>query len=230
MTINPKVWNFPTFPISKQVFYVPGAAIEGGFTSGGARIISPEPGGFSMLQIEPALQVNEWDYPVSSWIMSKTNGQIVRVRLAPTPQVASARSIRSTEPWRAEGTFDETLWSNLQAWSGDLTATYSAVALAGSNVLQINMAAIGPILQPGHVIGHDFSCYKVDEITYVGTVATIKVTPPLRKNVAIGNNVYFRPWFTGMIANGSEIATTYDSEKVGMIQMPTIIMNEVILP
>ncbi len=230
MTITHKVWAFPTFPITKQVFYVPGAAMEGGFTSGGARIVGPEPGGFSMLHIEPSLQITEWDYPLSSWIMSKTNGQIVRVRLAPTPQVASARSIRSTEPWHAEGGFDETVWSNLEEWSGDLAAVYNAAALQGSNVLVIDMGTIGPILQPGHVIGHAYDCYKVDEIAYVGTIATMQVTPPLRRNVTMGDSVYFRPWFTGIIANGSEIITAYDSENVGHIKLPNIILNEAIIP
>jgi hypothetical protein len=110
-------------------------------------------------------------------------------------------------------------------------ATYLVSALEGSNVLQIDMLAIGPLLKHGHVIGHDNSGYLVDDIVYdtLG-IATITVTPPLRRNVAAGDPVFFRPWFTGSIANPGEFRTTYDAEMVGHIQLEKIILNEVIVP
>lgn len=221
-----KVWDFPTFPISKQLFYVPGAAVDGGFTSGGARITSPEPGGFSKLQIQPSLQIGEWTYPLSSWLMSKTNGQILRVRLAPTPQVAG-NVIYSSVPW---GNPDSP-WSNNQNWVGDLVASYLTEALQGSNVVVIDMSQIGQVLQRGHVIGHQNVTYLVDDISYDGlNIATVSLTPPLRANVEPGDLVYFRPWFTGSIDAGSDFLTTYDAENVGNIQIGTMTLTEVVLP
>lgn len=226
MTISYKVWNFPTFPISKQLFHVPGAAIDGGLTSGGARITSSEPGGNAVLEIQPSLQFNERDYPLSSWLMSKINGEIFSIRLAPTPQVASARV--SGVPWGAETIYPDSPWSNQENWSGDLAATYLSAALEGSNTLRIDMSEMGPVLRHGHVIGHMGNCYMVDDIVYnTAGIATITTKPPLRKNVAIGDTVYFRPYFTGSISNGQEIRKTYDAENNGAIQLERIIFNEV---
>lgn len=231
MTIEYKVWNFPTFPISKQLFHVPGAAADGGFTSGGARITSPEPGGFSVLEIQPSLQTGEWEYPVSSWLMSKSNGQILRVRLAPTPQVASARSLdMGSVPWRAETIYPEAPWSNMQNWSGDLVATFIDPVHEGTNVVRIDMSQVGPILRHGHVIGHRNVTYLVDDIEYDGAVAIVTVTPPLRNEMPYGDVCFFRPWFTGSIANPGDFRNTYDAENVGNIQLNKIILNEVILP
>ena len=226
--MTPRIYEFPTFPIAKQLFHVPGAANEGGFTSGGARMLSPEPGGFSMLEIQPSLQVNEWDFPLSSWLMSKTNGQVLRVRLAPTPQVASARS--AGVPWGAEGVYPDSPWSNMQNWSGDMTAIYAADALEGSNIVRINMGSLGQLLQPGHVIGAGDVSYKIDEIEYIGTTAIVAVMPPIRKSIGVGDPMYFRSWFLGTIANGADFRTTYDAENNGHIQIGKIVFNEAIMP
>ena len=228
MAIEHKVWNFPTFPIRAQLFHVPGASVEGGYTSGGARISSPEPGGFGVLEIQPALHL-EWEYPVASWLMSKTNGQILRVRLAATPQVASARAAAGV-PWGAETIYPDSPWSNLQNWSGDLAAQYATPALEGSNVLVIDMSQLGPLLRHGHVIGHGDSCYGVDDIEYDSNGrATILTTLPLRRDVAEADSVWFRPWFTGSIGNPGDFKSTYDADKVGHIQLEKIILNEVVL-
>lgn len=230
MTINYKVWNFPTFSISAQVFRVPGISADGGYTLGGVRISSPEPGGFGVIEVQPSLQTGEWDYPLASWLMSKTNGEILRFRLAPTPQVSSARAIRATQPWNAEGIFSIQPWNNLENWTGDFTAVYSAVALKGSNQLTLDLDGIGPVLQPGHVIGHAYDCYIIDEVSYAGTIATVTVKPPLCRNVAINDTVYFRPYFTGQISNGSEVVKMYDAEMNGHIEPAKLVLSQVILP
>lgn len=225
-----KTYSFPSFPISKQLFHVPGQAYDGGLTAGGARISSPEPGGFSMLEIQPAMQVDEWNFPISSWLMSKTNGQIFTVRLAPTPQIAQ-QLIGGSEPWAAGTGYPSLPWSNLENWAGDLVAHYSAISLQSSNVIVIDMSVTGRILQPGHVIGHKQITYLVDEISYNNAnVATITVTPPVRTPIAVGDIAYFRPWFTGVISNPSEFITTYDAANAGNIQLNRIVLNEVVLP
>lgn len=228
MTITQTVYEFPSFSLEKQLFYVTGAALEGGYTSGGARIVTPQPGGFGMLNVTPALQTNEWNYPLSSWLMSKTNGQILRIKLAPTPQICFSLAARSAPgiPWDTE-----LHWDSEYLWDADLSGFYVATALQGSTTLQVDMSTFGRILQSGHVIGHKNSTYLVDDVSYTGgNIATIKVTPPLRANVAIGDVAFFRPFFTGMITNPTEVITPYDAGNNGTMQIPKILLSEVILP
>lgn len=228
MTVSYPTFTFPQFKVEKQLFYVPGAVADGGFTAGGARITMAEPGGFSTLEIQPSLITTEWDYPLASWLMSKTNGEIFRVRLGPTPQVSIASLLRNSTgvPWDNNGPFD-----NGENWQGDAIAGYSEPALRGSNTLVVDMSVLGRILQRGHVIGHLFSCYMVDDISYSDdtNVATITVKPALRRDVAVDDVAYFRPWFTGQITNGADIRTTYDAENVGLIQLNKIVLQEVVI-
>lgn len=222
MTISPRIVNFPTFGIAKQLFHVPGAAAEGGFTTGGSRILSPEPGGYSRLELQPSMR-DEWEYPLASWLMSQTNGQLMRVRLTKTPQLAGARlppvNWDNSQPW-----------SNNQPWSGGYSATYYDIALEGSNVVKVNLSAYGQVLRPGHVIGHGDTTYKIDEIAYdQNNLATITVMPPLRKNVVGGDTVYFQPYFIGYIANAESFRTMYEAALNGNIQLGAIIMNEAVV-
>jgi len=223
MTVSYRIREFPTFPIEKQIFHVPGLSIDGGFTVGGARITSPAPGGRSVLEIQPSLQINEFEFPISSWLMSKINGEIFRVRLAPTPQVLSARSV--SIPWEPD-----TLWSNDQPWQGDLISKFKSSALEGSSIVLVDMSSIGPRLQPGHVIGHDNYTYKVDEVSYdENMTATIEVVPPIRKTISVNDVVFFRPYFLGSIANGESMRVPYDAADNGHIQLGNIIFNEVVI-
>lgn len=219
-----EIFDFPTLPVSKQLFHVPGAAIEGGFTSGAVRLISPEPGGRSVLELQPSFQVREWEYPFMSWLMSKGNGEVFRVRLAPTPQVLGARAPGT--PWESD-----VLWSDSTEWAGDITASFAAAALEGSNVMTVNMTGYGDIIRLGHVIGHSNTCYMVDKVTYNEETETaeIVVKPPIRKNIEIADSAYFRPFFTGTIANIGEVRSTYDAENVGNIQPGKIIFAEAIV-
>lgn len=217
------IYELPSVPIAKQMFHVPGAAVEGGFTSGGARIISPDPGGFSRLQIQLSLQSREWENPVSSWLASKANGQVIRLRLAPTPQIAYSqrRAGYQSVSWQ-----NGVLWSNLVSWAGDVSLVFTSARLQGSNVVTVDTTATGPIFQAGHVIGHSNTTYLIDAITYAGAIATIVVNPSLRKPVAIGDTCYLRPYFVGRIANPNEFITTYDAENNGAIQLGIIMFNE----
>jgi hypothetical protein len=198
--------------------------VDGGFTSGAVRILSPEPGGRSVLEMQVALQVGEWDNPESSWLMSKGNGEVFRVRLAPTPQVLSARSAQPD--WRSNA-----LWSEQKPIATDMVARYDAVALEGSTTLIVDMTAHGDRIRRGHVIGHGDTCYGIDKVQYdYGTRrATLTVKPPLRNPVAVGDTVLFRPYFTGVMGNIEELRTTYDAENVGHIQLGKIVFTEAIV-
>lgn len=225
MTVDPKIWEFPTFPISNQLFHSPGQALAGGFTSGGAQIISPEPGGFAMLEIQPSLQVNEWAYPAASWLMSKGNGAILRVRLAPTPQVAwSNRRYGASVLWDTG-----LLWSNNEAWEGDFSAVFAAATLEGATQVTIDLTGVGQVLQFGHVIGHGNNTYLIDEIEYDGDIATATINPPARRNIAVNDAAHLRPWFVGRIGNISEVRAAYSASDNGHVQLGKIILNEAII-
>ena len=227
MAIEYKIWDFPSIPIGPQLFHVPGMAAEGGLTAGGVRMLSPEPGGRAVLELQPAMQFGEWQKPFSSWIMSKINGQIFRVRLAATPQVITSASMRG--PSQMLGSVPDPYSDQLPA-KGDLYGRFTAIALEGSNIVKIDMKPFGSILSFGHVIGHGDHCYLVDDISYdANWIATITVTPPIRKPIAADDVVNFRPFFLGSISNGAEIRRAYDPANRGAIQLEKIVFAEVII-
>ena len=218
-----KIYQFPTFRIETQLFHVPGAGYDGGLTSGGAQFITTEPGGFSVLEIAPALIDTEWDSPLASWIMSLVSGQVFRVRLAPSPQVAYSKTRGMTAvPWS-----NGQAWANQENWNGDFTARYAAAGLKGSITMSFDLTGVGPIVLPGHVVGHEFETYKVLEIVYTGNIGTAIVTPPLRRNIAVGDNCFLRPWFTGRISNGADVRSSYDS--MGHVKPGRIVLQEAVI-
>lgn len=218
-----KIYQFPTFRIETQLFHAPGAGYDGGLTTGGAQFITPEPGGFGVLEIQPAIIDTEYDRPLLSWVMSKISGQVFRTRLAPTPQVAySRRRGMVAVPWS-----NDQPWSNQENWDGDFTARYSAATLKGAVVMKFDLTGVGPIVSPGHVIGHAFESYLIDEITYDGDIATAIVTPPARRDIAAGDNCFLRPWFTGRISNGADIRAAYNN--LGHVRPGNIILQEAVV-
>jgi hypothetical protein len=218
-----KIYAFPTFRVETQLFHVPGAGYDGGLTAGGAQFITPEPGGFSVLEIAPALIDTEWDAPLASWIMSKISGQVFRVRLAPSPQIAFSKQRGMVAvPWS-----NGQAWSNQENWDGDFTARYSAAGLKGAITMTFDLTGVGPIVGPGHVVGHGSDTYLVDEITYDGSVGTAIVTPPLRRDIAAGDNCYLRPWFTGRISNGADIRAAYNN--MGHVKPGNIVLQEAVV-
>lgn len=222
--MTPKVYSFPTFRIESQLFHSPGAGYDGGLTSGGAQFITPEPGGFSVLELQPSLIRTEWTSPLASWIMSKINGQVFRARLAPSPQIAfsKGRGNMMEVPWSNGQT-----WSNQQLWDGDFTARYAADALKGTITLKFDLTGVGPIVLPGHVIGHEGETYLVDEVSYAGDVGTAVITPPLVRDVKVGDNCFLRPWFTGRISNGAEIRAAYDN--MGFVRPGRIVLQQAVV-
>lgn len=218
-----KIHAFPTFRVENQLFHVPGAGYDGGLTAGGSQFITPEPGGFSVLEIAPALIDTEWDAPLASWIMSKISGQVFRVRLAPSPQVAFSRQRGAVAvPWS-----NGQAWSNQQKWDGDFTARYADAGLKGGVTMSFDLTGVGPIVGPGHVVGHESECYLIDEISYQGNIATAIVTPPLRRDIKTGDNCYLRPWFTGRISNGADIRSAYDN--MGHVKPGNIVLQEAVV-
>jgi len=233
MTINHKIYDFPNVPVKSQLFHVPGAAYDGGFTSGGARMLSPEPGGRAVLEMQIALQITEWGSPLSSWLMSKINGEIFRIKLTKTPQLIRSSALGLIEnagiPWAAEGLYSQPAWDNSQLWSNDFAFPVTSVALEGSTSVSIDMMTFGEIFKHGHVIGIHDNSYIILDIEYTDNVANLTVSPPLRRNVNLYDLILTEPYFTGNIANGNEMRVLYEANNVGYIQPNRIIFQEVIV-
>lgn len=213
-----KIYQFPTFRIESQLFHVPGAGYDGGLTAGGAQFITPEPGGFGVLEITPALSDTEWVNPAFSWLMSKISGQIMRVRLAATPQVAWSRARIDHLDWD---------WVNRDGARNEAVSKFIAPALKGQITASIDVSQFGRLLRPGHVIGHGYDCYLLDEVEYAGNVATLTLSPPLRRDIATNDFCLFTPWFTGRISNGSEVRAAYNN--MGHVKPGKIILQEAVV-
>lgn len=238
MALTYKILDFPNLPVKAQLFHVPGAALDGGYTSGGARIMSPEPGGRSMLELQLSLHTNEWGNPALSWLMSKINGEIFRVLLTKTPQLLNNVGLsgnfkpRNLVPWERTGLMPSSPWNNGQLWlaDGEMAASVGS-ALNGSTSLQISLGDYAGMLMRGHVIGIKNSAYMIDEIEYNDDqdIATVTVTPPLRNDIAANEDIYFRPYFLGTIANAEEFRMSYDIVNVGHLQPGRLLLKEAIV-
>lgn len=213
-----KIYQFPAFRVESQLFHAPGAGYDGGLTAGGAQLITPEPGGFSVLEVAPGVSDTEWVNPASSALMSRISGQILRIRLSATPQIAWSRE-------RLDHLDFE--FRNPGGAQNDAHTTFTQPGLKGAVTVSIDMAQFGRLLREGHVIGHAFDTYLIDEIEYVGTVANIIVKPPLRRDIAPGDICFFTPWFTGRISNGADIRSSYNSQ--GHVKLANIILQEAVV-
>ena len=60
-------------------------------------------------------------------------------------------------------------------------------------------------------------------------IATATITPPARKNIAIGDAAYLRSWFLGRIANIDEVRSAYKAVENGAISLGRIMLNEAIV-
>jgi len=233
MAISYKIWDFPQLAVSGQLFRAAGQAFDGGFTSGGARVSSAEPGGRAFLEVQLSLQVQEWSYPFVSWLMSKVNGDIFSVKLAKTPQVLSNANLgimSDTVPWAPLGNNSPDPWNNNQFWSNDGVGFPVLInALEGTTIVRLNVDGVGPVIRHGHVIGFGRSSYMVDDIEYDGDVAIVTVNPPLRRNITPIDFALTRPTFLGQVVNSQEFAANYEAMNNGHIKPPRLIFSEVII-
>lgn len=229
MAISYEILTFPSLSFQGQLFRVPGQTYDGGFTSGSARVSSPEPGGRAFLDVQLSLQTKEWEDPAVSWLMSKLNGDIFSIKLAKTPQLLDTVKLGLTGnggvPWN-----NGEPWNNGQPWDDvGLIFPSIGIALEGSTTITFDMTGYGEILRRGHVVGIGNYSYLVDNIEYVGNSATIRVKPPLRKDVDEGDYLLTRPLFLGQIINGQEFAANYEAINNGHIKPPRLVFAEVIL-
>lgn len=215
--IDDPIYDWPQSVIPMdQLFRVPGQATQGGFTTGGARVMSPEVGGRALIEWTFGTQKESTDAArLYSWLISKvSNGHIFRlpmwnsrqlVRIADLGLLVPPGYDGRGVPW--EGGIN---WSNGMGWAFEPGALTTAIGLEGTTTVIIDMGTLLPGLGHGHVIGIADRGYLVDDIEYDGQIATVTVTPPLRADISEGDFVTFRPVMYGTCVDPESFKALFD--------------------
>lgn len=198
MAITQVVYDWPDIRPKRQLFHAGGSAKQGGLTRNSVVIMHPEPGGRSWLEMEFPVTDGGAAPNLVSWAISKiANGNVFRIPLSWTPQVCKP-SLLGLSPTRAE-IYTGVPWDNDEPWDSGYGFRYeplieaTAASDEGAVVLAADMGTLLNGLGHGHVIGHRDTCYEIDDIIYVGSIATITVMTPLRNAVAVGDLISLRP-------------------------------------
>lgn len=218
MTYTPTIydWRASLVPLN-QTFRAGGQAIDGGLTSGGINVLNPEPGGRAEMVQDFAAFTSEQQNRDASWTMARIlNGAIMRVpvwwysvQLVPPEDVGGSVGDDNSLTWS-----DGTTWAGGVYWSFNPTAPVYAPASQGTETVQIDMSAYGEVLQIGHVIGfkvdtYDFA-HTVMDISYdASDVATVTVSPPLRRDLTTSSEVRFRPFVMAVCSNARSVMGLY---------------------
>ncbi len=212
MTITPTIYDWPSLivPIN-QLFYAGGEASEGLYTASGVQQISPEPGGRAFLDMSFNYMRNDTAGRVASWLISKVaNGNVFRIPIWKSLQVATGDANSPYDSFGIPWDNDQP-WDNNQNWAYEPLTITTASALAGTTTIVMDLGDLGAVLDYGHVIGPSIGgAYLVDEIEYDGTIATIKVTPPLRRAVAQGDLWTLRPAMYGTMDNPESFRSMFE--------------------
>ena len=95
-----------------------------------------------------------------------------------------------------------------------MVSPVAASALRGEEFVAVNLAAFGRILRPGHVVGFNLGGYAFAHVVMAASytaadVATLQVSPPLRRDVTTSDRLQFRPSLTATCSNAREAAGTF---------------------
>lgn len=232
--MNP-LWPIGSVHVARQTFYAGGEAIDGGRTLGGVATLSREPGGgWATLDYEFPPFVDRTAAPrLVSWLMMAVrNGRVFRLPIVVSPQLVPASAFN---PAFSVATDRYGLpWSNRRSWANGENWAFNPMARAvggtvpaGSTQLLIDMTSYGQILWHGHVIGEGAHAYLVEDIEYEGAAARVTVTPPLRRAVASGARIKFRPTMTGVCTTPESFEALY--EPGGFIRPGSISFTEVVV-
>lgn len=215
MSYTPTIYDWRTSVIpASQIFVAGGQSVIGGFTIGGALSESPEPGGRAMLDVSFNAMKTASNVD-ASWTMSRIlGGSIMCVPIVSSPQLVPAADLDGAEfdlgvPWG-----NDQPWGNGENWAYDPSSIVTEIALAGSASFKADLSGYGEVLTVGHVIGFKSGSYHfahvVMNISYsAASVATVQVSPPLRRDLAVGAEMMFRPKFMGVARDASSFKSAY---------------------
>lgn len=214
MTYTPIVYQWPlaVAPID-QLFRAGGMSVAGGMTLGGASTENPEPGGRAELTFSFAALVTLEANKAMSWLASRMmNGAVLSVPIYNSIQLVPDEEIFGTAADNFTDTVDQ--YSDIPVRRWEPFVPVAAIALAGVATVVADLSELGRVLNEGHVIGfrtgdYDFA-HMVMAISYsVDDEATITISPPLRRDLAVSDKLHLRPKMLATCANASEVATTF---------------------
>lgn len=215
MTVTPQIFNWrPEVAPINQRFRAGGTSIDGGITTGGVSVQSPEPGGRAELDMDFVTFANESTNREASWTISRIlNGNVMRVPIYyPSVQLVSntALGITGTETllWN-----NNLPWANLLGWEYRPSAAIDTGGLEGATSFVVTTGGgLQNCIERGHVLGFCIAGYDwahvVLDVSYnsAGDRATCTVEPPLRRDVATTDRVLFRPSMLATCVNARDVA------------------------
>ncbi|WP_108482255.1 hypothetical protein [Oceaniglobus ichthyenteri] len=218
MVYVPKIydWRYDCAPID-QVFRAGGTSTPGGMTVGGFATATPEVGGRYEVMMNFAPFAAEAANLNASWTVSRIlNSAIMRVRLYKTVQLVAASAITGADvengiPWA-----NDEPWANGENWAWSPSSPITNPAGRGAEMFTADLSDIGPVLKIGHVIGfqsggYDFA-HTIMDIEYDGAdVATVTVSPPLRRGLTTDDRLLYRPAVMVTCINAREVAGNFAS-------------------
>jgi hypothetical protein len=233
---DPIVYDWPaTLVPSAQLFHAPGQVFEGGFTSKGAELVSPEPGGRAYLEMNFNTLKTDRDARLASWLFSKlATGAIFRIPLYRSPQLVPDADLSPLTddvpeiglPWHDDNAVD-LLWDGDIGWGSEVGSPVTIGALEGGVTFSVDMSSLGNVLLPGHVIGYNNRAYMVDAIEYDDAgVATITVNPPLRTDAEAGEMITFRPYMIVRVRDPAGFRSLFDRK---LVTPGALMLSEVLL-
>ncbi|OWU83805.1 hypothetical protein ATO6_15340 [Oceanicola sp. 22II-s10i] len=213
-------WRSSLVPNS-QVFRAGGQVIPGARTLGGFATDSPEPGGLGELYWDFAPKGSAQAMRDISWTASRLmNGAAMRLRLAMSPQLVPATDLNPplTDglPWASGAP-----WANDKNWQWNPWVPAASAAARGAETLTIDMTGLGEVLHLGHLIGLTLGgvdyTHMVMDTDWTGDLVTVTISPVLRRPVAIGEAVRFRPVMVARCANPAQVLGQFENRRIAVL-------------
>ncbi|MBN8292803.1 hypothetical protein JI664_12585 [Rhodobacter sp. NTK016B] len=215
MTYAPTIydWRKVCAPLN-QVVRAGGSSDAGGMTLGGASVQYPRPGGRIALTMDFATFATVEQNEAASWTISRIMaGALMRIPIFRSVQLVPAGDLSGSDepgiPW-ANGE----PWANYENWAWNPSAYIPAVALKGAETFTLSTNGLASALRIGHLVGfhidgYDFA-HVVMEIDPNGDgTSEVTVAPPLRRSLAIGDRMRFRPTIIATCINPDEVVGTF---------------------
>lgn len=206
-------WRSDLIPNS-QVFIAGGQSVQGGMTLGGFLTENPEPGGRATLSmsfstLKKASNLN------ASWTYSRImNGNLMRIPVYFTDQLVPYSDLDNADfengiPWSAGQP-----WGNGENWAYSPSAPIVFLAAKGADRFSVRLSDLGDILKIGHVIGfylggYDFAHIVMDIDYDSDGVGTVKIQPPLRRELTTDDVMLFRPKMIVKCINAAAFASSF---------------------
>ena len=186
------------------------------------------PGARVHLSLEFGYRQRTVDLEAISWLTSKLRGNIFRVPIPPSVQVArnadlglSDSAYRAGIPFDGDVFFDEGVGFEFEP-----TLETIGTALEGTTSVVINETRWPGLLRYGKWIGIGFGAYHIADLDRSSSTVTVEIEPPLRRDVAAGEFVSLRPSLICQARDASSFASMF--EPADLIQPGSLVLTEVI--